>query len=132
MHFNHFFETNARRICEMHALIHQTLKRRKTPEGRDVWVKACADFHASYDALAFPGGYDSGLIRINQGAPEAIEAALVFLELRPYFFRSGCMREKFLRRLKHVQLTDSQARRFASVLEAQRQWRLESLAKCGK
>jgi|SRR6185503_16789871 hypothetical protein len=116
-------QANAQRIREMHARIHETLRSRNTPEGRKAWEKACAEFQANYDALAFPGGYDSGLQRIAEGDAGAIEAALAFLELRPYFFRSGYMREKLLRRLKHVPLTSSQGERFSAVLEAQRKWR---------
>ena len=55
-----------------------------------------------------------------------VEAALVFLELRPFFFRSGYMRQKLLRLLKHAPLSSPQSKRFAAVLEAQRQWRAKA------
>jgi hypothetical protein len=126
MNYAKFIQANAQRVREMHALILATFMKRSTPAGRDVWERACAEFHASYDTLAFPGGYESGLRRISEGDAEAIEAALVFLELRPYFFRSGYMREKLLRRLKHVPFNHSQAQRFAAVLEAQRRWRAKA------
>jgi hypothetical protein len=118
-----FFQTSARRITEMHARIHETFKKRNTPQGRRTWEDACAEFHSSYEALAFPGGYETGLVRLQQGAVDAIEAALVFLEVRPYFFRSGYMREKLLRRLKHVVMSEEQRKRFDAVREAQRRWR---------
>jgi hypothetical protein len=118
-----FFQTSAKRISEMHARIHETFKERSTPRGRRVWEDACAEFHSSYDALAFPGGYGTALVRLEQGDVEAIEAALVFLEVRPYFFRSGYMRETLMRRLKHVVMNEKQSKRFEAVREAQRQWR---------
>jgi hypothetical protein len=125
MEYAQQIQANAKRIYEMHARIHKTLRTRDTPEGRNAWLLACAELQASYNALAFPGGYDSGLRRIGEGDSDAIETALVFLELRPYFFRSGYMREKLLRRLKHAALSGAQARRFDAVMEAQRQWRAE-------
>jgi len=118
-----FFQKSAKRISDMHARIHETFKERNTPQGRTVWEGACAEFHSSYDALAFPGGYSTALVRLEQGDVEAIEAALVFLEVRPYFFRSGYMRETLMRRLKHVGMSEQQSKRFEAVREAQRQWR---------
>jgi hypothetical protein len=119
--YSEFFQRNSQRIREMHTRIHETFQH----GAKKAWEEACAEFHASYEALAFPGGYESGLTRIAEGDTEAIEAALVFLELRPYFFKSGYMREKLLRRLKHVPFTKTQAQRFSAVVEAQRQWRAE-------
>ncbi len=121
-----FFREGEQTIRKLHSRIHETLKGRGTPKGREVWSEACAEFHARYDDLAFPGGYDTGLQRVKESEPQAVEAALVFLELRPYFFRSGYMRETLMRRLKHVTMSAQQAERFASVLEAQRQWRAKA------
>lgn len=121
--YREMIQVNARRIAEMHALIHKTLKNRNTPQGRKIWECACSEFHSAYDALAFPGGYVSALKRLQCNDPEAIEAAIVFLELRPYFFRSGYMREKLMRLLKHVKMTEKQAKRFEAVREAERHWR---------
>lgn len=126
MDYVRFFRDSERTIQQLHARIHETLKRRDTPKGREVWSKACSEFHSRYTELAFPGGYESALARLKKSDPEPVEAALVFLELRPYFFRSGYMRETLLRRLKHVPLSNLQAERFARVQEAQRQWRLKA------
>jgi len=108
-------EANARRIRELHERTRETFRGRDTTEGRKAWEAACAEFHAAYDALAFPGGYESGLRRVQEGDAEAIEAALVFIELRPYFFRSQYMRKKLIRLLKHALLTADQARRLELV-----------------
>ncbi len=43
--------------------------------------------------------------RLDRAEPEAIEAALTFLERDPYFFRSGYARERVARRLARVTMT---------------------------
>ena len=79
-------------------------------------------FHASV-ALAFPGGYRGALARIGSGDPEAMEAAICFLELRPYFFRSGYMFKALVSQLKRADLADLQRARFNAVLVAYQTWR---------
>jgi hypothetical protein len=112
---SHVIEAGARRIQALHERIREALPARHTPAGRKAWEAACAEFHAQYDALAFPGGYEAGLRRIQAGDAEAIEAALVFLEQRPYFFRSQYMPTKLSRLLKRAALTGGQAKRFEAV-----------------
>lgn len=77
---------------------------------------ACQAFHESYDALAFPGGLQQALQQLQAGDTMPVEAALAFLEIRPYFFRSQYIRTKLLRRLKHLPLTTEQATRFQTVI----------------
>jgi len=113
--YGEIIEAGARRIRELHKRTRETFRGRDTKEGRKAWEAASAEFHAAYDALAFPGGYESGLRSIQQGDADAIEAALVFLELRPYFFRSQYMRKKFIRLLRHAVLTADQTRRLELV-----------------
>lgn len=84
----------------------------------DDWSRACDDYYSQYDALAFPGGYSVGLQKIKAGDTIAIEDALAFLEVRPYFFRSQYIRTKLKRLLKHAPLTTRQTERFQRVLEA--------------
>jgi hypothetical protein len=113
--YSDVIKASAHRIRELHEHVHETLRARHTPAGRKAWEAACAEFRAQYDSPAFPGGYEAGLRRIQDGDAEAIEAALVFLELRPYFFRSQYMRKKLHRLLKHAALTSDQAKRFEDV-----------------
>lgn len=111
-------QENARRIAELHHRIQETFQRRdSSPEARAEWSRACAEFHARYDALAFPGGYAAGLEKLQAGDQHAIEAALAFLEVRPYFFRSQYIRTKLTRLLKHAPLTARQTTRFQSALK---------------
>ena len=111
----------------MHARVRETFAERgRRPEA---WKDACAAFHASYDALAFPGGYQGALERLLAGDPATMEAAIVFLELRPYFFRSGYMHKKILRYARRAPLAKAQAQRLRTVEARLAQWRERRLAK---
>jgi hypothetical protein len=114
-------QENAKRVTELHDRIHETFKRRDASlEARAEWSRACDEFHSQYDALAFPGGYEAGLKKIQGGDARAIEDALAFLEIRPYFFRSQYMRTKLIRLLKHARLSVHQTERFRGVLASDR------------
>src|SRR5450631_4367624 len=90
---------NAAEAARLHQRIHHTFAvRDQGAEYREQWTEACAEFHARYDALAFPGGYSGALKRISSGDPYAMEAGICFLEVRPYFFRSGYMFKDILRK----------------------------------
>ena len=52
------------------------------------------------------------------GLTEAIEIAIQFLEVDPYFFRSGYIKTDLLRRLKRAPLTKSQQQRLRNVILA--------------
>jgi len=119
-----YFVRNAEEIRKLHGRIHETYSNRsKFPGATQEWERACEEFHARYDGLAFPGGYDTALERLASGDAETIESALCFVELRPYFFRSGYMFETLMRKLKHVPLDADQSERFERVVQAYKQWR---------
>ncbi len=111
-------------IERLRSRIDETLRYRGSSKRQhDEWATACEAFNARYDELAFPGGYEDGRKRIDAGDPEAIEAAICFLELRPYFFRSGYMFKDILHRAKRAQLSPDQSERLRVVLERQFEWR---------
>jgi hypothetical protein len=115
---------NAAEIVRLHARIHETVRHRdKDAASRDEWKRACAAFHGKFDALAFPDGYQNAAERIRAGDPHAIEAALCFLELRPYFFRSGYMYQALLRKTKRAALSAAQADRLKAILDRDAAWR---------
>jgi hypothetical protein len=126
------FRANAAEISRLHSRIGETFKERdKSTEKREEWKRACAVFHLRYQDLAFPGGERSAGARILAGDAEAIEAALCFIELRPYFFRSGYMYQDFLRKLNRAPLSQEQASRFASVKAAYHAWKVAKRAASG-
>lgn len=120
---------NAEEIRQLHARIRQTLRRRdESLENRQQWVEACREFRANYNWLAFPGGYwtdskHNALARIVSGDSQAMEAAICFLEIRPYFFRSGYMFKDILRKAKKTPLSAAQSARLQKVLQSVEEWR---------
>lgn len=118
---------NAAEIVRLRDAVHETFRRRDRDEGSyEAWRTAAAEFRERYDALAFPGGYDHALERLSAGDAETIDAAIAFLECRPYFFRSGYMRTTLLRRLKRVTPGTRQEARVAEIVEAERARRARS------
>ena len=112
-------ETNAARLRDLHAAIQQSFRARTESAEADArWRDACALFHREYDALAFPGGLAAGLARLRALEPEAIETTIHFLEVDPYFFRSGYIKADLLRHLKRAPLTKSQEQRLRNVILA--------------
>jgi hypothetical protein len=99
------FNTNAARLRGLRARVHETF--RKEPHGPE-HIAACAEFHDAYDELAMPGGLDKHLALLQEGDKQAVSEAIAFLSADPRFFRSGYTKEKILRRLKHVSLTERQ------------------------
>ena len=118
-HYTDEIVKNANRINQLKQRIDETLKHRdKNDHKRKEWDAACAEFHSQYDALAFPGGLSGAYERIVEGDPKAVEAAICFLECRPYFFRSGYMFKDILRKAKQAPLKDDQKARLDAVLKA--------------
>src|SRR5277367_2241226 len=108
---------NAAEMARLHARVHETVRlRQESAKKRVEWEQACSDFHTRYNSLAFPGGYAGALERIPAGDPNTMEAAICFLECRPYFFRSGHMFKGILRRCRRAPLSPNQAARL-KILE---------------
>jgi hypothetical protein len=119
---------NAAEIVRLHKRIHETVKERGTSQaGRVAWQNACAEFHARYGQLAFPGGYGEALEKFRSGDSSVVEPALCFLELRPYFFRSGYMFNTLLRRMRRIPLKPDQRKRLDAVRECQAAWKAQKV-----
>lgn len=80
------------------------------------WKTACEKFHSSYDRLAFPGGLKEGMSQLKKGDAAAIEAAIAFLKVDPYFFRSGYIKEEILHYLSRAVLNEKQIIELQEIL----------------
>jgi hypothetical protein len=123
-HLRSTIRENAHELSRLHALIHETVRHRDEGNSQYAeWSKACAEFNARYDTLAFPGGYDGALELISSGDALTIETGLCFLECRPYFFRSGYMYKDILRRLKRAPVSESQRVRLQIIVDKLATWK---------
>ena len=121
--------TNAARLHQLHEAIHETFRRRaEGPEATAAWKQAAEEFHRRYDELAFPGGLHAGFRRIKAGDLQAIETAILYLELRPFYFRAQYNRNTFTRLLKRQNLPPRLRERFDATRERLRAWREASRA----
>lgn len=113
-------QRNAAEIVRLHERVNETFRlRTQDRESEELWKCACAELNARFDGLAFPGGYATAGARILAGEADAVEAALCFLELRPYFFRSGYIFKTLLRKMKRAPISPAQADRLRAVLQRQ-------------
>jgi hypothetical protein len=116
---------NAAEINRLHRRIHETFSgQSQGTDPREEWTRACREFHDRYPQLCVPGGWDSGFMdRLKAGEFHTVEATLCFLEVRPYFFRSGYMWQDLLRKCKRVPMNEEQASRFIALLERYSEWK---------
>ena len=122
--YRQLVEQNAKEIFNLRRQIREAnLFRSDGPEYEAEWQQACNDFHENYDSLAFPGGAFSARHRMRAGDNHAIEYAIAFLEVRPYFYRSGYMYKEYMRVLRNCPLTSGQRKRYDRIREKYLLWR---------
>jgi hypothetical protein len=116
---------NAAEINRIHRRIHEAFKRRdESDELRQEWSEACAEAHLRYSELCLPGGWPPDFYdRLKAGDSEMIEVALCFLEVRPYFFRSGYHWKTILQKCKRAPVSREQAERFKTLFENYNEWK---------
>jgi hypothetical protein len=113
------FEAHAARIVELHEALHLAFRDRDMSSHHwALWEEAALRFRKSYDGLAFPGGLIRQQDRLKRLDPEAVELAVQFLEANPWFFRSGYIKEGFIRVLKRIPLSEDQQSRLRRALLA--------------
>jgi hypothetical protein len=118
-------------IVRLNSRIKETYAQRsKSSDKMQEWKQACAEFHSRYAGLAFPGGYNGDVLDlILSGDPQAMETAICFLEVRPYFFRSGYMFKDILRKCRRAPLSRNQAERLRAIEKRLLEWRERQAAK---
>jgi hypothetical protein len=96
-----------------------------TRQGIAVWRPRTSHtietYHAAI-AAAYPDGFWDTLGRrmelLDRGEPAAVEMAVLFLEADPWFFRSGYVKERLLRRLARLDHADAIKDRLRAILIA--------------
>ena len=105
------------KIRKLHNTIHSTFKLKdRSAQDREIWADACAEFHREYEGLCFLNGFSNIKTRLISGNIEDMEYAIDFIEIRPYFFRSGYMYQYLLRHLKSAPLPKGLESRYKAVL----------------
>lgn len=107
----------AQYIQRLHQQVHKTFANRDNSQADwQAWERACEIFHQNYHtALGFDGGENGLLEQLRRHDAYAIEYAVCFIEVRPYFFRSGYLYQTLLKKLNHVPLSESQRQRYLWV-----------------
>jgi hypothetical protein len=115
---NHI-EANAAELRSLHSAIRIAFAQRSESAAHNQeWRAACRRFHEAYDRLAFPGGLDRGMSLLTEGDPAAIEESIRFLEVDPWFFRSGYIKAEIIRHLRRAALSPAQVGRLRQVILA--------------
>ncbi|WP_329913968.1 hypothetical protein [Stenotrophomonas sp. SMYL86] len=96
------------------------------PEEMQRHTAACAEYNQRYEQLAFPGGYANALKKLAEQDPNTVDVVLTFLEVRPYFFRSGYMWKTLLKRVQRVPMGAKQQARMQKILDAYAAYRAAS------
>lgn len=91
------------------------LHRSDSPEAWERWKQVCADWHASRKPTDFLWE-ESTRQRLRSGDPVAVEDAILFLEIDPWFFRSGYLKERVLGALKRAPLSFHQQERVRHII----------------
>lgn len=103
------------RLDSLNKRINETVRARdRGVEEREQWSHACAEFHAKYAELFYPGG-DASLDALKRHEPAAIELGIDFLEADPQHFRSGYTKEEVWRRLRRAPLSKRERARLEKV-----------------
>ena len=79
------------------------------------WEEAARAWHEALE-LVYPPDFFETLERLRVGEPDAVEAAIAFLEIDPWAFRTGYAKETILRYIKRADLDPSQAARLRAVV----------------
>lgn len=126
-HYDAEIRVSEKEVNRLRQRIHEAYVVRDVNEHKyKAWQAACRDFHEMYNELAFPGGLQGAYERVVNGELQAIEAALSFIEVRPYFFRSGYIYKDLLRKLNRAPLQGSQLTRYQIVKAAYLKYRQET------
>lgn len=108
---------NADEIVRLYKRIDETVRyRSRSSKDRDEWSNACGEFHRRFPELLFPGGEERWAAFLRRD-PDEVDSAIAFLEVDPWFFRSGYLKQIMWDRLKGTYLKPDQMKRLEKVAE---------------
>ena len=90
-------------------------ERSKSPQGLKAWQDACVAWHNHTSILA-TFWQKEYLSAVESGDPESVDLAISFVEVNPYYFRSGYMKDRLFRRLRRSKLSEDQRQRLLSAI----------------
>jgi hypothetical protein len=106
----------AEEIAVSHRLVNETVVHRsESAEGRQAWSEAAARHKLAVKTVESPD-WIALIQKIKRSDPMAVEAAIVYLEVDPWCFRSGYFKERILRELSRAHLDEPDKRRIRVVL----------------
>lgn len=92
--------------------IHKTLKNRS--KDRETWSRACKKFHTHVSAMS---EFVNRIYKDHKiQDEETLEFCITFLEVDPFFFRSGYIKEEILTKIKRSDLSEKQIFRLRTIL----------------
>ena len=92
-----------------HKAINSTFAcRNQGPKAWKAWEDATSAWHAQR--------YPTERLWVRASDRQAIDEAILFLEVDPWYFRSGYLKERLIRGLKAAQLTERDRRRLRNVI----------------
>jgi len=107
--FASLVRANSAEIDRLRRQIRETATlRRRSATDRQAWVDAWRQYQTQMDRLAFPGGAAQWSAFLA-GKSRGIDAAIAFLDVDPWFLRSGYAKEIIWHRLKRFPLDASHA-----------------------
>ena len=97
----------AEEIAISHRLVHETFVHRSESEaGHRAWSEAATRAKEAVKAMESPD-LRALIGKLSGSDPMAVEAAIVYLEVDPWCFRSGYLKETILRRLSRAHLSEA-------------------------
>ena len=80
------------------------------------WKDASEAWHAYRPEVLAAFWRPAGLSGLEQGDPELLELALCYLEVDPYYFRSGYLKTRLFRRLRRMTLGETERQRILQAI----------------
>jgi hypothetical protein len=115
-----FSDASIRRVGHEVERLHRAVQstfavRRKGPKEQEAYERACSEFY-SFGHDLFKLWDPAVLLEIRQTSGVWRNTALLFLEVDPWFFRSGYLKEKLCHVLKQASLTPREKQRVQEIL----------------